>query len=214
MTALQPRHTVLALFVLVGPLAHQSLAQVAFELGGQVGVGCTVNYDPCDGLLVGGYGGVWIGEHFAARARYSVFEPDGRTEALRVDGKPEALIVTFGRRRQLLLAEPVYRFRPDQRVRPYVGLSFGIRVDNISKRCERLSCDEITAQFGEQVTTARHAKRYSGGVISGLSLHPTRWLMVEAMFGVHDWPGENGTTTTEFAILLGVVPWRSGSQGP
>ena len=214
MTRLHPWRTVLAVLVLVGPMGLPSLAQVALELGGQVGVGCTVDYDPCDGLLLGAYGGIQFGEHFGVRARYAVFEPDGRTEVLRAEGHPEALIVTHGRRRQLLLAEPVYRFRPSHRVRPFVGLSLGIRADDIAKTCERLSCDEIAAQFGQQVTTARHATHYSGGILTGLSLQATEWLMVEAMLGLHDWPGENGTTTTEVAILLSVVRWRSSRHGP
>lgn len=130
-----------------------------------------------------------------------------------VTTRPGTLIITYGRKRQLLVAEPVYRFRPDKRVRPFVGLSIGIRIDQIAKRCGPISCEEVTAFFRQEVGTTRRSKFYSGGVISGLSLQPTRWLTLEAMLGVHDWPQENGRTTTEFAIMLGVVPWRS-SHGP
>lgn len=215
MTRRHLRLAVLTAIAFAASPAHETFAQVAVDLGAQVGVGCTVDCDPCNGVLVGGYGGVRIGEHFGIRARYSVFEPDSSSDPLRTGDGPagEALIITYGRKRQRLVAEPVYRFRPDKRVRPFVGASIGIRIDQVAKRCEPISCEEVTAVFGQEVGSARHSTLYSGGVISGLSLQPRPWLTVEAMLGVHDWPGENGRATTEFAIMVGVIPWRS-SQGP
>ena len=215
MTRLHPWRTVLTLFVLVGPLAPPSLAQVALELGGQVGSAARSTTTPvrdCSSVGMGACGSASTSEP-APGIRCSSLTGGLKPFESRANRKPSSS--PSGGGGNCCLPSRCTGFAQAERVRPYVGLSLGIRVDEIAKRCEPISCDQINAQFGRQVTTASHGRHYSGGVIGGLSIQPAQWLKVETMIGVHDRPGENyGIPTTEFAILLGFVPWRSSGHGP
>jgi hypothetical protein len=107
------------------------------------------------------------------------------------------------------LGEFIYRFRPDMRVRPLIGISLGARTDSSSVACMPGPCaTTFGAGSASQFPDGSSKTHGSWGIVGGFGFELTDVVGVEASVGLHDWLRDDGRTA-EAAVYATLRLWKS-----
>jgi hypothetical protein len=111
--------------------------------------------------------------------------------------------------RRMLLGEFLYRFRPDPRVRPLIGVSIGARTDRSSVSCMPGPCaTAFGASSASQFPDGSAKTHSSWGIVGGFGFELTDVVGLEASVGLHDLLREEGRTA-EAAVYATLRLWKS-----
>jgi len=181
------RRTALVLAVLV-TLRGAAFAQPYAEVGATIAPVCLQGEASCaDQVAARGWQvGLWLNEKTALRLRY-LGAP-----------RPDLIVAESGvgdvrwssRRRTLWLGEMTWHIGAPRAVRVYAGFSAGVQRDRLFAECAPAVCDVLRArgQLTGRFDSRPHA---TVGGVAGVSVHPTRRLLIMAGFAAYDLMAEH-----------------------
>jgi len=113
---------------------------------------------------------------------------------------PRIDITTRSRRRVLTGAEAIYYFAGSSSVGAMLGVGLGTVSDRLVQSCEPAGCDRILAALGSPVG---RIEGHVGNVtlVAGLSGRAWRGLQISGGVRLHNFAGENLSTTEAFTSV-------------
>jgi len=185
--------------------AAPAIAQITVDVGGHGGAACLNGRPNCTGGFLGPFAGVQWRDRVAVRVRYFSVDIGDWTNTF-----TGITIRRTDRSGRLVVGEILYEFVPEQKVRPFLGLSVGQRVFRLLTTCEPITCEEASAWPGGPGVAGgatRYAKR-TVGVVAGFTFRPVKQVAIQWLVGFHD-PLSEHNETVETALLVGWSIWRS-----
>jgi hypothetical protein len=195
---------------------HSEAVAQGFEAGAGIGRGCTGDSSGfCSdetGPMWSLHAGVWMTEHVQIAIRIAALPLDGFRYSTPRDDRfslvpdpdlqslPRIDITTRDRRRVLTGAEVIYHFAGSSGVGAMLGVGLGTVSDRLVQSCEPAGCERILSALGSRVG------RIEGHVgnltfVAGLSGRARRRLQVSGGVRLHNFAGENLSTTEAFTSV-------------
>ncbi len=195
--------------------ARPAAAQV-FEFGGGAGRGCVGDSSGFCGDEAGPmwslHAGLWLDDRLELGGRvatlplphvtYTVFRDDrfNRVADPAISRLPTIDVMLTERSRRLLSGELIYHFRRGSRVRPMLGLGMGSRTERWSAACVQPGCEQLLPIVATPAGRGE-GRAGLGTIIAGVSGRPGRRILVRGGVRLHNFAGEQTSTTEVFAAV-------------